>query len=109
MDSVYLIIGAVVVVGSPMVLSLIRMSDQRKLAAQKLTERETSAVARIVTIENHIEQMKTDITHAHDKIRDLDSRQSATNDTLISIQGDLRHITAAVDKISEWIERQRSS
>lgn len=107
MDTVYYIIGGAIVVGSPVIFGALRYLDQRKIEARVVTDREAAEAARFATIEGDVKQLKTDVTHAHDKIRDLDARQTATNDTLISIQADLRHITAAVDKISDWIEGQR--
>ena len=107
MDTIYYIIGGLIVIGSPVFFGALRMFDQRKIESRICTDREAAEAARFVTIEHDVKQLKTDVTHAHDKIRDLDARQTATNDTLISIQSDLRHITVAVDKISAWIEGQR--
>ena len=46
-------------------------------------------------------RMRVDIDHAHDRIRELATRMEKTQEAVIGMQSDIKHLVKAVDSILE--------
>jgi hypothetical protein len=55
-----------------------------------------------------LSQIKVDLQEAHNKLRDQDIRITRTQESLIEIKADIKHLVSAVDKISQVLERIHS-
>jgi peptidoglycan hydrolase CwlO-like protein len=53
-----------------------------------------------------MEQMQSDISSAHEKIREQDGRITRTQESIIEMKGDIKHLVTAVDKIGTFLEKQ---